>query len=175
MYSFLLFAPQQAYRFRRPVSELNLKASDENFRLLALDMSNNNQFVLVMSMKNDNKKRGTLIAVRPKDEFAGSTDYLEIVCDPTEDYLSLFASIDGDKMAYTFETAGVKVGVQDPVWTNLTLHVSMETVTLFHGCRYVGQFTLQRSIFQVFDYNQKALLLATGYGKGQRDYRVSKP
>ncbi|XP_039248576.2 thrombospondin-1-like [Styela clava] len=153
-----------AYRFRRPTTTLDLTAVDSQFRSLAEDISQNQEFVLLMSLRNDFTKKGTLLSVTPKDEIDTSGDFLEIVTDPVKGHLSVFGFSQNKKFVHAFETGDLQ---QEGAWTNFSLWVTTTKMTLYHNCDYVGQFSHNDTLIPMFDVNKNALHLATGFKKAK--------
>lgn len=150
-----------AYRFIRfdhipPVSSAVLKQ-------LLQKIQNNNGFVFVASIRQDQSSRGTLVSL----EGPGGRRHFEIISNGRANSLDLVYWVKGSQNVLSFED----VDLSDSQWKNITLHVHGENANLYVDCNLIDSFVLDESFYDHLQAEGSCMYVAKGSNR-ESHFRV---
>lgn len=167
-----------AYKFRKPLDDLELVSSDSQFQLLAQALSQSRGFVFVASLKQDKKNRGTIMSITSEPSSAAKfPNSMALISNTRRNTFKLYFTSAGNERHVTFKSVNIISKPFRKSWKNVVLSVRGSIATLFVDCIEVGSTELDSIFYNSFDANRTRLTLGSAYkprfGKWKDDFKVT--
>ena len=166
-----------AYKFRKPLDDLELVASAPQFRLFTQSLSRSMEFVFAASIKQDKKNRGTIMSITSKSPWKTNfPNTMALVSDSRRNIFVLYYRSAGNERKALFKSVGIVSKPYRKSWRSVVLGIRGSTATLFVDCHEIGSVELESIFYVSLNANQTKLTLASAYkpqlGRWLEDFKV---
>ncbi|XP_076800246.1 thrombospondin-1-like [Clavelina lepadiformis] len=146
-----------AYKFRDPLNNLNLVASDSQFRTFVSSVARSHGFIFSTTLKQSPKNQGVIVSVLPKEYSSVSDNLMLLVSNPRENAFEIHYKV-GQR--WRIVALDADLGSSKKSWKEITLEVGDEGAKLYIDCRLSSTAALTSDFYSNFDAENTKMRLA---------------